>query len=1176
MVQQVVAVEQTAIKQAFYNTVANLFLILTLWAFFVLYFVFEQFVRPLLWAVTVGVFLHPLKQEAIRRTRAWLSQLMRTDTPLLLGLLTLPFKLLTITEELVKQRWGRFFLFAAVLFCLFALDTVQQVVISTFLFLRGALYLFVWLVEITVRYFFLNYAFIRSCLYPLVAAYALVAFLCWRYHFPRLLRAVNIVVWCLGLAGLLPFLVEYLGMWPFLVGAAATFVVAGMGFVDRGGLSWERVVREYELKTTKADDDEPSDEPISADEPPGIAGSGVENANARSASSRDDEGVTATGATTTGAAMDAEDDDRVRDEVTSAEICMLLLVSCLAVTFWEWVPWLLFWGWIFSVLKWLVRTYIDFAYIKQVLLLFFVYQFLRRGSQQHAPAVKTTIKAPPPAPIGDDDMAKKGDKKLKKKVTLKSLDEEDEEEEDPLNSTTVIHPTEDDTDEDEDQMTDEARGAVGDNDDGVVKGNTSMFDIDDERDDDDEAGDEKKTATEKVRKEEKEKEEEEEEERDALTEEWTPHKATTVRIKRSHSAPLRKKTVFFGDLVASLPQPPATPSAPMPVVSEASGGGGTLEYSVSFDHQPLEPYHPKALDLTRRFPTRRQATTRAASERKVNDIPAKSSVNKKDNVAKENEAKETKMEKVVMEEEPEEENGGLASEVSEEETTELLNTFVPYPIRRTVYFFMRGDKRVVAWLHQQMNGIMTLIILFLLVSLILSLPVFFVVKFSEETALFRDYATEMWHSTGKHKVTQQLKDLQSDEVADAVLQYIQQWPEEARMWAERKLKDSTGYDIPLSVLQDTFNQFWANYGVSKDASYHQHHQLKHANANATHVAAATNTTAPNEPNTGSADSSNATAAAVVEEAGGGDKQSFALGNATAHEHFLLKLTNHWWPGFSQRHAAATDGSGGNNDHGSGAGGRGSAESADRPTRLDIQALFSHEGFVNFYHANANIISSVWNYLKFNFTLLLGWLLNTLWSTSQRVFNFLFSVILFFTTLFYLLVASDDRGSYIPFKWFLFIFPKDGGTRVMVQEAITQAINEVFLSLVKISIFHALWTWLTLTILGVRIVYISTFLTLLFVIFPVIGPYWVSLPACLELWLVGKPVHAVVLFCLHMAAAWYIDPKIYSEIKMGHYYVTGLAVVGGLYFLGLEGVIIGPTVLCVLLFLYKILNKRLNP
>jgi len=197
-----------------------------------------------------------------------------------------------------------------------------------------------------------------------------------------------------------------------------------------------------------------------------------------------------------------------------------------------------------------------------------------------------------------------------------------------------------------------------------------------------------------------------------------------------------------------------------------------------------------------------------------------------------------------------------------------------------------------------------------------------------------------------------------------------------------------------------------------------------------------------------------------------------------------------------------------------------------------------------------------------------------------VFNFLFSVILFFTALFYLLVASDDRGSYIPFKWFLFIFPEvpselelccvcifvfnqsqqDGGTRVMVQEAISQAINEVFLSLVKTSVFHVLWTWLTLTILGVRIVYISTFLAFLFAIFPVIGtylcslsftpscssllplgigPYWVSLPGCLELWLIGKPVHAVVLFCLHLAASWFIDPKIYSEVS--HTYALGFLI-----------------------------------
>jgi len=340
------------------------------------------------------------------------------------------------------------------------------------------------------------------------------------------------------------------------------------------------------------------------------------------------------------------------------------------------------------------------------------------------------------------------------------------------------------------------------------------------------------------------------------------------------------------------------------------------------------------------------------------------------------------------------------------------------------------------------------------------------------------------------------------------------------------LKQSTGYDIPLAALQDTFNQFWADY----QTDLHGATQLY-------------------------SNSSQKLAESLV--------LSETKEQADATPDTLLYLAGKWWQAsIEQLRLRQSDQL------------QKSVQQA-HPDSFDIAALFTHSRFVDFFKANASILSSAWDYLKINSMLLLSWLFNTLWSTSQRVFNFLFSVILFFTALFYLLVASDDRGSYIPFKWFLFIFPEDGGTRVMVQEAISQAINEVFLSLVKTSVFHVLWTWLTLTILGVRIVYISTFLAFLFAIFPVIGPYWVSLPGCLELWLIGKPVHAVVLFCLHLAASWFIDPKIYSEIKMGHYYVTGLAVVGGLYFLGLEGVIVGPTVLCVLLFLYKILNKLLN-
>jgi len=170
-----------------------------------------------------------------------------------------------------------------VLFCLFALDTVQQVAIFVFFSLRTALYALVRIVEIAVDSFFLNYTVIKSCFYPLAVLYFLAVFLCWRYHAPRVLRAVNVVVWCLGLTALVPFLVEYLGMWPFLVCATGVLVVALMGIAR--------------------DDESPH--------PP------------ESGSSEDDTSIPA-----------PLDDERVKDEITSTEICMLLFVSCLAVTFW--------------------------------------------------------------------------------------------------------------------------------------------------------------------------------------------------------------------------------------------------------------------------------------------------------------------------------------------------------------------------------------------------------------------------------------------------------------------------------------------------------------------------------------------------------------------------------------------------------------------------------------------------------------------------------------------------------------------------------------------------------------------------------------------------------------------------------------------------------------------------
>ncbi|KAF7279665.1 hypothetical protein GWI33_006830 [Rhynchophorus ferrugineus] len=233
---------------------------------------------------------------------------------------------------------------------------------------------------------------------------------------------------------------------------------------------------------------------------------------------------------------------------------------------------------------------------------------------------------------------------------------------------------------------------------------------------------------------------------------------------------------------------------------------------------------------------------------------------------------------------------------------------------------------------------------------------------------------------------------------------------------------------------------------------------------------------------------------------------------------------------------------------------------------DIQKspeMFNIHGMVDFAKQNVgtlmSLLESVWGIVISNISLIVGSFstcVSIVLGGGTAVLNFIVNMIVFLTTLFYLLNSSGEY--YKPVE----LMTKFSPSGKRLGHALEAAINSVFSASFKMAAFYGMWTWFIHNLFNVKIVYLSSAFATILGAVPFLGTYWACVPGILDLWLSqDRWISALIFAGFQFLPTSVVDTTIYKEIKGGHPYLTGLAIAGGIFCLGVEGALIGPLLLC---------------
>ena len=124
----------------------------------------------------------------------------------------------------------------------------------------------------------------------------------------------------------------------------------------------------------------------------------------------------------------------------------------------------------------------------------------------------------------------------------------------------------------------------------------------------------------------------------------------------------------------------------------------------------------------------------------------------------------------------------------------------------------------------------------------------------------------------------------------------------------------------------------------------------------------------------------------------------------------------------------------------------------------------------------------------------GWIVLLIWTW---LFNFLTSNVMFITTLYYLLNMPANNGDGARYGGSAIGSLLLRGGRNVVGRFLQDAVHKIVITHMRLAVFHVLWTWLTLRLLGSQLGNQSVVLSLLLI--PVMRMELACLLGCTELW-----------------------------------------------------------------------------